>query len=479
MTPTTTTTPPGARTGTWRRRRRHRILIPIGLAALLLTTTLVTHAVDQPDADGGFLSPVATGEHGGSRLAAALRDRGVTVQRETTTRAALTAVRSGPATLFVPAPKLLRPDTVRTLGRLPAGTRLILVDPARPVLSAAGLPLLPAERRWAARALGPAADGLPCRLPELDAIGTAAVGLQRYTTGAYRSGQVEFCFAGALAHLPGPAEQVVVGASDPFRNDRIAEWDNLAFATGLLGVAGRVVWLDLAEAEPPPATGTGRPPATGDGPGDGPDDDTGDGDGTGDGTGDGRGDPGQPGGPGNPGGGDSSGSGDGNDAADQDDPPNPLWAAFPPWFWALLAQLALAALVLALWRARRLGPPAAEPLPVTVRSAETVLGRARLYQRAGAREAAARTLREAALTRLRPRLNLPADAPPDRVAGAVAARAGGDPAATEELLYGGEPETDQELLELARGLDGVTRTVASPPASPDAPLPDRPEGEPR
>ncbi|MDO3701050.1 DUF4350 domain-containing protein [Micromonospora sp. C28SCA-DRY-2] len=482
----TATTTAGARTGATttakgrggRGRRWHRIVIPLGLAALLLTTTLVTHAVDQPDPDAGFLSPVATGDHGGSRLAAALRERGVTVQRETTTAAALAAVRSAPATLFVPAPALLRRETVRALDRLPARTRLVLVDPARPVLVSAGLPLLPGERRWAAQALGPAAGGLPCQLPELGGVGSAAVGLQRYTAGSYRPEQVQFCFAGALARVSGAVEQVAVGASDPFRNDRIAEWDNLAFATGLLGVTGRVVWLDLAEPEPPPATGTGRPsrtPATEDGPGTG----TGDGSGDGTGTGDGRGGPGEPGQPGGPGGGDQSGSGDGDgEAADRDDPPNPLWAAFPPWFWALLAQLALAVLFLALWRARRLGPPAAEPLPVTVRSAETVLGRARLYQRAGAREAAARTLREAALTRLLPRLNLPADAAPDRVAGAVAARTGAEPAATEELLYGGEPETDQDLLELARALDGVTRTVA-PPASPDVPLPDRTEGEPR
>ncbi|MFI5485746.1 DUF4350 domain-containing protein [Micromonospora echinaurantiaca] len=488
MTATTTTT--GARTGATttakgrggrrRRRRWHRIAIPLGLAALLLTTTLVTHAVDQPDPDAGFLSPVATGEHGGSRLAAALRERGVDVQRETTTPAALAAVRSAPATLFVPAPALLRRETVRALDRLPARTRLVLVDPARPVLISAGLPLLPGERRWAAQALGPAAGGLPCQLPELARVGTAAVGLQRYTAGGYRPDQVQFCFAGALARVPGAVEQVAVGASDPFRNDRIAEWDNLAFATGLLGVTGRVVWLDLAEAEPPPATGTGRPsraPATEGDQGTGTGDGSGDGDGTG--TGDGRGGPGEPGSPGGPGGGDQSGSGDGDsDAAGREDPPNPLWAAFPPWFWALLAQLALAVLFLAVWRARRLGPPTAEPLPVTVRSAETVLGRARLYQSSGAREAAARTLREAALTRLLPRLNLPADAAPDHVAGAVAARTGTDPATTEELLYGGAPETDQDLLELARALDGVTRTVA-PPASPDVPLPNRTEGEPR
>ncbi|MCM0676376.1 DUF4350 domain-containing protein, partial [Micromonospora phytophila] len=85
-TATAAPTTPRAADTPRRRRRRHRLLIPLGLAALLLTTTLVTHAVDQPDpGDRGFLSPVATSDDGGSRLAAALRERGVTVQRETDT----------------------------------------------------------------------------------------------------------------------------------------------------------------------------------------------------------------------------------------------------------------------------------------------------------------------------------------------------------------------------------------------------------
>ena len=49
--------------------------------------------------------------------------------------------------------------------------------------------------------------------------------------------------------------------------------------------------------------------------------------------------------------------------------------------WWALVQVGLAVLLLALWRARRLGPVVAEPLPVVVRAAETVEGRARLYRR--------------------------------------------------------------------------------------------------
>ncbi|MGC5330710.1 DUF4350 domain-containing protein [Micromonospora sp. DT62] len=455
-----------------RRRRRHRLLIPLGLAAALLATTLITHAVDQPDpGDQGFLSPVATGDDGGSRLADALRGQGVTVQRETDTLRALLAARGGAATLFVPAPALLHPDTVGALDALPSTTRLVLVDPSRRVLEAVRLlPVEPADRRWAAQAVGPDARGLPCPLPELRQLGRVAVGLQRYALAPGASAPVGFCFADGLALLPRvPESTVAVGASDPFRNDRINEWDNRAFATALLGEPGRVVWLDLDGPEPPPVFGDGSSgsPAWSPTPG-GSTGYGGPGTGTGDGTGDGR-----PGGPADPGGEtDDDSEGRAEDRADRPDPPNPLWSAFPAWLWALLAQLAVAALLAALWRARRLGPPAVEPLPVTVRSAETVLGRARLYEKAGARDAAARTLRSAALDRLTPRLHLPPTAPPADVAAAVAARTGDDPRWTDEVLHGAAPETDQDLLDLARALDRLTRAAAeAPPPAADGPPP--------
>ncbi|MEU6073240.1 DUF4350 domain-containing protein [Micromonospora sp. NPDC047074] len=502
MSAPATTAPPAPRTGDTprRRRRRHRLLIPLGLAALLLTTTLVTHAVDQPDpGDRGFLSPVATGDDGGSRLADALRERGVTVQRETDTLAALRAARDEPGTLFVPAPALLHPDTVGALALLPSATRLVLVDPPRRVLEAIPLSVKPTGRRWAAQAVEPDARGLPCPLPELAQLGRAAVGLQRYAVTSGRATHVQFCFDGGLARLLRvPESVVVVGASDPFRNDRIDEWDNRAFATALLGTPGRVVWLDLDGPAPPPTFGTGDDGSPGWSPT--PGGSTGHGrpgDGSGDGPGgaDGRGGPG-----GNSDGdGESQDEGDAEDAddqaADRPDPPNPLWSAFPGWLWALLAQLALAALVAALWRARRLGPPAPEPLPVTVRSTETVLGRARLYEKAGARDATARTLRAAALDRLLPRLHLPPTAPPAEVAAAVAARTGDDPRWADETLHGGAPATDEELLDLARALDRLTNAVAPQPADgpppaaapqaadgpppADPPYPHRPEGEPR
>ncbi|MEH0829625.1 MULTISPECIES: DUF4350 domain-containing protein [unclassified Micromonospora] len=451
-----------------RRRRWHRLVLPFALAAVLLTVTAVTREVDQPDAtDRGFLSPVATGDDGGSRLAEALRGQGVTVQRETDTLRALVALDTGPATLFVPVPQLLHPDTVGALGKLPAGRRLVLVDPSLPVLESVDLPVVRADRRWATRAVAPDADGVPCPLPEATRAGTAAAQLQRYAPPRGFAATLDTCYSGGLVHLPWAADVVVIGASDPFRNDRIGEWGNRALATGLLGGHGRVVWLDLDGPAPPPHFGTGTgngEPAWSPTPGGSTTYDGGTGEGDGGRPGDGY-----PGGSGNPG----DAGNDPSDGEDQEQeqaqPPerqNPLWAAFPAWFWALLVQLALVALLVVLWRARRLGPPVAEPLPVRVRSAETVLGRARLYQRARARGPAADTLRAAALDRLSARLNLPATTPPTEVAALVAARAGGTPDEAHELLYGGEPSSDAELLALARSLDRVTRTVAAPPDHP-------------
>ncbi|TDC31311.1 DUF4350 domain-containing protein [Micromonospora sp. KC213] len=435
-----------------RRRRRHRIALPCALAAALIVTTLVAHAVDQPDpAAPGFLSPVAATEHGGSRLAGALRGRGVTVQRESDLLPALLALDDRPATLFVPAPELLHPDTLGALGDLPAGTRLVLVDPSRRVLEQVGLPVVRTDRRWAARAVRPDTDGRPCPLPEAARAGSAAAALQHYAASPGHAGELRRCYSGGLVHLPWTADVVVIGASDPFRNDRIDEWGNEELAAGLLGRHGRVVWLDLDGPAPPPRLGTGSTgePAWSPLPGEAPDERRDD-------------DGGANGGPAN-GGSDDGGSDDSPDQSggERPDGDNPLWAAFPTWFWALLLQLALAALLVVLWRARRLGPPVTEPLPVRVHSAETVLGRARLYQRARARGPAAATLRSATRDRLRTRLNLPATASPDEVTALVARYTGDHSDEIHELLYGATPATDAELLALARSLDRVTRTVAA------------------
>ena len=123
-------------------------------------------------------------------------------------------------------------------------------------------------------------------------------------------------------------------------------------------------------------------------------------------------------------------------------------------------QLWLAVGLVAVWRARRLGPLDTENLPVVVRASETVEGRGRLYRSRRARDRAAAALRTAALQRLGPRLGLGAHNPPVTVAVAVAARTGGDPVAVQHILFGPAPLTDDDLMALAHALDDLERRIA-------------------
>lgn len=134
----------------------------------------------------------------------------------------------------------------------------------------------------------------------------------------------------------------------------------------------------------------------------------------------------------------------------------------PSGIWWGIAQLAVGVLLLALWRARRLGPVVAEPLPVVVRAAETVEGRSRLYRRAGARDRAAEALRSGVRARLAPLLGLPRRAASQTVVDAVAARTRRTPADVGALLYGAAPPDDAALVRLADQLDALEREVRRP-----------------
>ncbi|MFC4058067.1 DUF4350 domain-containing protein [Planomonospora corallina] len=126
--------------------------------------------------------------------------------------------------------------------------------------------------------------------------------------------------------------------------------------------------------------------------------------------------------------------------------------------WAAL-QLLVAVALIALWRARRLGPVVAERLPVVVRAAETAEGRGRLYRARRARDRAAAALRTAALDRLVPRLGLASDATPAEVVAAVALRTGQNAQQVGDVLYGAPPADDAGLVALARHLDTLERQV--------------------
>jgi len=127
-------------------------------------------------------------------------------------------------------------------------------------------------------------------------------------------------------------------------------------------------------------------------------------------------------------------------------------------------QLLIAVVLVALWRVRRLGPVVAEALPVVVRSAETVEGRARLYRAHRARGSAADALRAGARQRLVPLLGLPRSAADDlgsaqEIVTAVAQRSGYDEAMVGVALYGPEPADDGQLVGLSDLLDDLERQV--------------------
>jgi len=430
-------------------RRWHRFAIPLGLVALVFAVTGVAYAVNEPDpSDPAFLSPASADGIGGQRLAQALAAQGVRVQRMTRTSDALVAAYEGDATLFVPVPRVVHPDYLAMLRLMPATTRVVLVDPARQALDRAGIPLVPGSRRWAAQAVLPG-----CDVDEARAAGRAAALRQRYT------GEGSRCYGAGVVRLSWQRiDLVVIGASDPFRNDRIGEHGNQALAAGLLGTRSRVVWLDLHKLEPPPGVSdepgspSGTPPSLGADPGYGEGEGEGEGTGEGDGTRGGQGETSDPDG--------TSGDGEGGPSASDVDDENPLWDAFPAWFWALLIQLALAVVLLALWRARRLGPPVTEPLPVTVRAAETVHGRGRLYRRAKARGPTADTLRATARERLAQLLN---PAPDVSLADATAAATGRDREQIEDLLDGPTPENDDDLRRLQADLDALVEAIRRAP----------------
>jgi len=127
-------------------------------------------------------------------------------------------------------------------------------------------------------------------------------------------------------------------------------------------------------------------------------------------------------------------------------------------------QAIIAVALVALWRSRRLGPVVVEPLPVVVRSAEAVEGRARLYRARRAGDRAALALRGGALERLTALLGMPKSAAADpgmarEIVAGIAAHTGEAPEMIGNALYGPPPVDDAELVRLAGYLDELERQV--------------------
>ena len=407
-------------------------MIPFAVVTVLWILTAVAHAYQEPDfGDAGTLAPDGTGRHGSSQLAQRLRADGVSIERVTSSDAALTAARLGDATVFVPAPDYLNPLFVLQLTRIQAGShRIVLVRPGDRARRTTTVPAGRRDSRFATATVDPACDTDYARQA-----GPAAVRRDIYdgaspTTRCYGGSLIGFRMSGH--------EILLVGATDPFRNDRIGEAGNAALATGLLSEFGRVIWVDVHRLEATPTPTDALPDLELPTP---PPYERGDRDRTNTGI--------------------------------------TLFDAFPVQLWAVLLVLLIGAFLLALAKARRLGPPVAEPLPVLVPASEAVTGRGRLYERINAREASLSALRASAIARMARILDPIAIAPEreltsagpaaDRFVARIAARSGITEEVVETVLYGPTPDDDASLLTAVAALDRLVSAVIRDRPDPNAP----------
>lgn len=137
-----------------------------------------------------------------------------------------------------------------------------------------------------------------------------------------------------------------------------------------------------------------------------------------------------------------------------------FWSLVPDWIRPGLWLLLLTVVALMVWRGRRLGPLATEPLPVVVKAVETTRSRGRVYRRSGDRAHAAGVLRDATRARVRARLRSGAG-DDDTLVRDVARRVGRPEAEVAALLAPGgrAPATDKDLITLAADLAALEEEV--------------------
>ncbi|MBD0712124.1 MULTISPECIES: DUF4350 domain-containing protein [unclassified Streptomyces] len=369
------------------------------LVALVLIGGTVL-ALARSTGDHGALDPRSADPHGSRAVAELLEDHGVTLTLATTLDEATSATSPG-STLLVTTPDLLTEPQQSTLhGLLTEAT-------GRTVLVGAGTASLPALAPNVSTAVSaPVRDLAPvCSLPAAVRAGSADLGGERYRVAP--GTLADSCYPSdglpTLVRLPGTgtSDTVLLGSPDILRNDRLDQRGNASLALQLLGSRPHLVWYLPSLSDPSAAV-----------------------------------------------------SSDG-DATDD------VLSLVPSgWFWATL-QLAVAALLAAVWRGRRLGPLVTERLPVVLRASEATEGRARLYRRTNARDRAAAVLRTATRTRLAALLGVPArDAhSSERLLPALSARLPGTTADPGGLLFGPAPTDDTALVRLADRLDALEREV--------------------
>ncbi|MFD9190863.1 DUF4350 domain-containing protein [Streptomyces phaeochromogenes] len=370
------------------------------LALVVLLAAAVAIAAVRSDAESGSLDPRSATPSGSRAVAELLADRGVSTRVVTTLEEAAAATGSD-TTLLVARPDLL---TDRQQDRLHSA---FANSGGRTVLVAPTTPSV------GTLAPGVEADPAPsfdttlspnCSLPAARRAGRAETGGIRYTTNAPGA---DSCYPGdglpTLLRVPaaeGNGDTVVLGAPDILQNERLDKQGNASLALQLLGSRPHMVWY-LPSLSDDSAT----------------------------------------------------------DAGDRS-----FFDLMPSgWLWGTL-QLFFAAILAALWRARRLGPLVPEKLPVAIRASETVEGRARLYLKSNARDRAAAALRSTTRTRLAPLVGVsPAQAhAPEALLPVLSTQLHREGQALHSLLFGPPPSDDAALIALADQLDALEREVRRP-----------------
>lgn len=151
--------------------------------------------------------------------------------------------------------------------------------------------------------------------------------------------------------------------------------------------------------------------------------------------------------------------GPGEGADDLNDVFGDLWALIGPGPRQALGQLVLAFVVYALWRARRLGRPVTDSVPVRVPGTELVRGVAALLGRTGDPQRSADLARRALRHDLARRVGLPHDSPASAVAAAVAPMSRRDPALIEQVVGDHAVTDDDELVALLGAAESLRREV--------------------
>ncbi|MFJ9581552.1 DUF4350 domain-containing protein [Streptomyces sp. NPDC101191] len=366
--------------------------------ALLLIGGVVL-ATARSTGQHGLLDPRSADPYGSRAVAELLKAQGVTVDIADTLAEATRAT-GADTTLLVTTPDLLTPGQQSTLHTAMTGSagRTVLLGPGIPSLDTLA-PGLDTGTSTEVAPLEPA-----CSLPAAGRAGSVDLGGERYETGTTTA---DACYLSeglpTLVRVPGPgtADTVLLGSAELLYNKRLDQHGNASLALQLLGSRPHLVWYLPSLSDTTANTGSA------------------------------------------------------------DDATDTFLELIPSgWLWGTL-QLAVAAVLAAVWRGRRLGPLVPERLPVAVRASEATEGRARLYRKTDARDRAAGVLRTATRGRIAPLLGVPTkDAhSPDLLLPALSTRLPAAAGTHQELLFGPAPADDAALVRLADQLDALEREV--------------------